>query len=537
MSRRFVNVISGVAPLVALALASCAEIPSGLETETLPVLSPPSYVGPFDGNLRLGVVPAATEVSAGGTDSFEIRDRVTGATLIQGIGETATITYENKTVPGKTSWRLLVLCGTEAERDARVALAESKSTQTVKFQPYTVFKGTCWQVYLGDLSLSTASATRTQFQNIAIQNGLAKASDPWVRVTTTSSVAGFKIVVGNRSATTPNFVSVRPSKGKVTIQGQPYDGGALVFRNSAGSLTAVNEIPVETYLRGVLPLVLPPDQYGAMEALKAQAVAERTRALYNVGRHAGEGFDFYPGEYQPYGGTAVEHELSNAAIEATAGVVATFEGQLMDTPYHPASGGWTANSEDVFDPTVPYLRGVVDSELGHLLEHLTLVGFQVAEKTNLRTTAPFERGVWSKFERWSVEWSKAEMAEALSAAFGTTITDVTAVRVSDRGTYGRVRLVEFDTDAGTLVAEKNDIRSKLRWKNTDGQWEQLSSTLFFVLPVTSGQTLTGWRVYGAGLGHGVGMSQIGAVAAANGGMTFDSILARYYTGVVLEQRY
>ena len=537
MSRRFVNIIAGVTPLLALTLASCAEIPSGLENETLPVLSPPAYIGPFDGNLRLGVVPSATEVVAGGTDSFEIKDRVTGATLIEGMGENASITYENTTVPGKTSWRLLVLCGTEAERDQRVALAEEKSTATVKFAPYAVFTGTCWNVFLGDLSLSSASGTRNQFRNIAVQNGLAKSTDQWHRVTTTSSVAGFKIIVGNRSASTPNFVSVHPKQGKVTISDQPYDGGAVVFRNSAGTLTAVNEVSVETYLRGVLPLVLPPDQYGVPEALKAQAVAERTRALYNVGRHAAEGFDFYPGEYQPYGGSAVEHELSNAAIEATAGVVATFEGQLMDTPYHPASGGWTANSEDVFDPTVPYLRGVVDSELGHLLERLTIVGFQVAEKTNLRTTAPFERGVWSKFERWSTEWTKAEMAEALSAAYGMPITEVTAVRVSDRGTYGRVRQVEFDTDAGTLVAEKNDIRSKLRFRNTDGEWEQLSSTLFFVLPVTQGQTLTGWRVYGAGLGHGVGMSQIGAVAAAQGGKNFEEILTRYYTGVVLEQRY
>ena len=537
MSRHIVRLASGLTPLLALVLASCAEVPTGLDTETQPVLAPPGFIGPFDGSLRLGVVPAATVVSAGGTDSFLIKDRVTGATLIEGVGENASITYENKTVPGKTSWRLLVLCGTEAERDARVALAESKNTTTIKFVPYTVFTGTCWNVYLGDLSLSTSSSTRNQFKSIAIQQGLAKSSDQWFRVTTSSTVAGFKIVVGNRSATTPNFVSVHPKSGKVTIENQPYNGGAVVFRNSAGSLTAVNEIPMETYLRGVLPLVLPPDQYGVPEALKAQAIAERTRALYNVGRHAAEGFDFYPGEYQPYGGTAVEHELSNAAIEATAGIVATFEGQLMDTPYHPSSGGWTANSEDVFDPTIPYLRGVVDSELGHLLERLTIVGFQVAQNTNLRTTAPFEKGVWSKFERWSVEWTKAEMAEALSAAFGMPITEVTAVRVTDRGTYGRVRHVEFDTDAGTLAADKNDIRSKLRYRNAEGAWEQLSSTLFFVLPVTQGQTLMGWRVYGAGLGHGVGMSQIGAVAAAQGGKTFEEILARYYTGVVLEKRY
>lgn len=535
MSRLIVRAISGIAPLLTLALASCAEVPTGLETEAPPVVSPPSYTGPFDGSLRLGVVPAATQVEAGGTDSFLIKDRVTGATLIEGVGENASITYENTTIPGKTSYRLLVLCGTEAERDERVALAEAKSTTTKKYVPYTVFNGTCWNVYLGDLSLSTATSTRNQFRNFAVQDGLAKTTDQWQRVTTTSSVAGFRIIVGNRTVTTPNFVSVHPSSGKVTIQGQPYDGGAVVFRNGAGSLTAVNEIPVETYLRRVVPLIIPPDLYGSPEALKAHAITERTRALYNVGRHAAEGFDFYPGEYQPYGGAETEHALTNAAIDATAGMVATFDGQLMDTPYHPASGGWTANSEDVFEPIVPYLRGVVDFEGGRL-EHLTLVAFQVATNTSLKNLTSSQRGVWSNFQNWKVEWTRAEMAEALSAAFGTTVTDVTAIRVTDRGTYSRVRRMEFDTDVGTLVAEKHDIRSKLRWRSSEGTWENLSSTLFFLVEVKDGQTVTGWRAYGAGLGHGVGMSQIGAVRMSEGGKTVQEILTRYYTGVVLEQR-
>ena len=536
MSRYIVRAISGIAPLLALALASCAELPTDLGPEVPPVVAPPAYAGPFDGNLRLGVVPSATEVRTGGTDTFVIRDRVTGATLIEGVGETATIQYSNQSIPGKTSWRLLVLCGTEAERDAKIALANQKTTPTVNFAPYTQFNGTCWNVWLGDLSLATSTSTRNQFRAIAVQQGLAKTTDQWQRVTTVTQVAGFHIKVGNREARTPNFVSVQASSGRVTIQDQPYNGGAVVYRNSAGTLSALNEIPLETYLRGVLPLVLPPDRYGQAEALKAQAVAERTRALYNVGRHAAAGFDFYPGEFQPYGGTAVEHALSNAAIEATAGLVATFEGQLMDTPYHPSSGGWTANSEDVFDAAVPYLRGVVDSEQGHLLEHLTAVAFQVAANTSLKNLSASERGVWSNFQRWSVTWSRAEMAAALSAAYGLQITDVTAVRVTDRGTYGRVRRVEFDTNAGTLVAEKNDIRSKLRWMSVEGQWEHLSSTLFFLVEVTSGNTVTGWRVYGGGLGHGVGMSQIGAVTMAQGGRTFEEILARYYTGVVLEQR-
>lgn len=517
----------------ALVLISCAELPSGLDGEAPAITTPPHSSGPFDGTLKLGTVPSANEIAVGGTEGFLIRDGVTGATLLEGTGAAATVTYSTQTIPGKTSWRLKIHCGTEAERDALVALAAAKHAPPGRNYPtYTIMVNGCWAVYLGDISRASSWTTRVQFQNTAVIDGLAEKTDQFELVTTVSSVAGFRIVMGSTTKTSPNFIAVEAVSGSVTIDGQALDGRAVVFRNATGSLTAVNEVPMETYLRRVLPLVLPPETYGAAEAQKAQAVAERTRAVYNVGRHAAQGFDFFPGEVQPYGGPEVVHEVSSAAIEATAGVVATYGGELMDTPYHPSSGGWTANSEDVFEPQVAYLRGVVDSDMGHMLEQLTLAGFRAASATKLRTSALAEHAVWSKFNRWAVEWTDAEMAEALSASFGVPVTQVTAIRVVDRGTYGRVRLIEFDTDAGTLVAEKNDIRNKLRYRSLEGEWQPLSSTLFFVFRATDG-----WHLYGAGLGHGVGMSQIGAVSMAEGGKSFSEILSLYYSGVELEQKY
>ncbi len=525
--------------LIAL-VAACAEFPAGLEYEAPPVFAPPTNSAEFTGDIRLGLVTDATELQLGGTDAFAIRDKVTGATIVSGAGEAATITFVNQSIPGKTSFRLLTLtCATEAERDAYVADAAQKETEfQVGFVTYVLQSGDCWKVYLGDLGLSSASSSRTQFRKIAEQRDLATLTDQWFRVTTVSTLAGFRIRMGTVDVTAPNFISLEPAAGRATVNGEEVDGRVTVFRNASETLTAVSEVPLEQYLRRVVPLVLPPDSYGVAEAQKAHAVAERTRALYNFGRHAAEGFDFYAGEYQPYGGPEVEHEVSTAAIDATAGIVATFEGLLIDTPFHPASGGWTANSEDVFEPVVPYLRGINESHLPWgLQKKLTLDSFTSGGGiTDLRGVLKNERGVWSKFTYWKVDWSKAEMAAVLSAKFGVPVENVTAVRTVERGTYARVRRMEFDTDAGTLVAEKHDIRSKLSYITLEGEYEPLSSTLFFIVPILSSGEVTGWRAYGAGLGHGVGMSQIGAVMMAEQGATFEDIVTTYYTNATIEQR-
>lgn len=526
--------------LLTALVAACAELPTDTDglSEVLPVLAPPTGLE-FSGELRLGVVPAAPAIDVGSSEGFEVRDGVTGATIMSGTNETVTVTYVDQSLPGKTSFRMLTRpCVTVEERDAYVALAAEREEALHKgFVTYAAESAGCWNVYLGDLGLSTSSTTRTQFRMLATQQGLATHADPWFRITTVTVSKGFKIVKGTSSVTTPNFVKVHPVAGRTKVADKEVDGQVEVFRNAAGTLTAVNAVPLEQYLRRVVPMVLPPDAYGTAEAQKAQAVAERTRALYNVGRHAAEGFDFYPGEFQPYGEADVEHEVSNAAIDATAGMVATFEGQLIDTPYHPSSGGWTANSEDVFDPVVAYLRGISESQLPWGLEKkLSLEMFSRSGATDLRTVLKNERGVWSRFNLWKVDWSRAEMAAALSATFGVPVGDVTAVRVVERGAYARVRRVEFDTDVGTLVAEKNDIRTKLPYLTVEGEWEPLSSTLFFMVPLIDSEQVTGWRVYGAGLGHGVGMSQIGAVMMSDLGTDFATILSTYYTGVTVEAR-
>ena len=118
------------------------------------------------------------------------------------------------------------------------------------------------------------------------------------------------------------------------------------------------------------------------------------------------------------------------------------------------------------------------------------------------------------------------------------VTSVTVINVTDRADQGRVRTIEFVTDAGTLRAFKDDIRSKLHYITSTGAQASLRSTLFYIAPVTDPRTkaVTGWKAWGGGWGHGVGMSQTGAVGMAAKGATYDEILRYYYQGSTVETR-
>ena len=97
-----------------------------------------------------------------------------------------------------------------------------------------------------------------------------------------------------------------------------YRGRLLLYLNDRGSLNLINELPLEQYLRGVVPKELGPELYPRLEALKAQTVAARTYALRHLGEFRSEGFDLCAGvRCQVYGGMDAEHPLSDRAIEAT----------------------------------------------------------------------------------------------------------------------------------------------------------------------------------------------------------------------------
>ncbi|MEO8434849.1 MAG: SpoIID/LytB domain-containing protein, partial [Pyrinomonadaceae bacterium] len=154
------------------------------------------------------------------------------------------------------------------------------------------------------------------------------------------------------------FGSNDENSAPVRFNDKPYRGRLEVFANTRGSLTVVNVIGLEDYVKGVVPNELSPGGYPAIEALKAQAIAARTYALKNKGQFASSGFDILPTiRSQVYRGLSSEHPLSSRAVDETRGVVATYEGEPINALYTSTCGGRTENSENIFNDAIPYLRG------------------------------------------------------------------------------------------------------------------------------------------------------------------------------------
>ncbi len=127
-----------------------------------------------------------------------------------------------------------------------------------------------------------------------------------------------------------------------------------------GSLLVINELNLESYLRGVVPVEMGPVVFPELEALKAQAVAARTYAVAHLGDHDDEGYDLCATPAcQAYRGVAAEHPLSDRAVRESAGLVATFAGEPIDAMYSSTCGGHTEDAATLFpDRAQPYLVGV-----------------------------------------------------------------------------------------------------------------------------------------------------------------------------------
>lgn len=145
-----------------------------------------------------------------------------------------------------------------------------------------------------------------------------------------------------------------------------YRGRLLLFLNNRGLINVINELPLEEYLRGVVPKEMGPELYNELEALKAQTVAARTYTLRNLGEFAGEGYDICSTpRCQVYGGMGVEHPVTDRAIEETSGQVVLYQGRPAETFYSATCGGHTENVEVVFPlKHGEYLRGVPCLEAG-----------------------------------------------------------------------------------------------------------------------------------------------------------------------------
>jgi len=158
----------------------------------------------------------------------------------------------------------------------------------------------------------------------------------------------------SKASALPGPLLFQPGSAALALKHR-YRGSIQVDVN-AGKLRAINMVGLEQYLYGVVPSEMPYTWHP--EALKAQAIAARSYALAT--RRTGA-FDLYPDtRSQVYLGIEHEKPSTNAAVNATAGQVVLYDGEVAKTYFFSSSGGRTASADDVWGEPVPYLVSVPD---------------------------------------------------------------------------------------------------------------------------------------------------------------------------------
>ncbi len=206
----------------------------------------------------------------------------------------------------------------------------------------------------GSVTPNTTAATESKAANTTGIRLAARVSFPSREVVAFSSGSARLF----SSSAPVAFASDDEKNGPVRYNDRPYRGRIEVFTNTRGSLTVVNELGLEDYVRGVVANELSPGGYPALEALKAQAIAARTYALKNRGQFMSQGFDLLPTtRSQVYRGLTSEHPLTTRAVDETRGLIASYNGEPINALYTSTCGGRTENAENIFNEAIPYLRG------------------------------------------------------------------------------------------------------------------------------------------------------------------------------------
>ncbi|GAB4232955.1 MAG: SpoIID/LytB domain-containing protein [Acidobacteriota bacterium] len=304
-----------------------------------------------------------------------------------------------------------------------------------------------------------------------------------------------------RTAEAATGFRLRPRGEFLQFKGRRYRGYLDVFVNPYGVPVVVNDLPLEDYLRGVLPRELGPDRYPYPEALKAQAVAARTFALHERGRFADRGFDIYATEQsQVYAGADAETEMSDRAVASTRGVVAVFQGAPIVAVYCSTCGGQTEAFDAVFSGgRFPYLRGGVACPDDH-----------------------------SPYHRWRESRSGEEL-ERWCRQKGLRVGRLRDLVVTERSPAGRALTVVLEGSEGAAEVRGTDLRFGLNLRST--WWESVE------IARDAAGYVEGITIEGRGWGHGVGLCQLGAVELARRGRSWEQILAYYYPGVTCTRWY
>ena len=331
------------------------------------------------------------------------------------------------------------------------------------------------------------------------------------------------VVVPERMA--EPMVRVRLTEGMArppVVDKTKYRGRIETVKLENGTYVAVNVVPMDAYLAGVLPKEL----YGSwgVETYRAQAVAARTFALFQMltdGKN--RQWDVVNDERsQVYGGIAGETAKSRAAVADTRGLVLMTsvrdgQGQMREgifcSFFSACAGGATQDPFDAWgDPSVGPLSA-------------RMVG--AVDEACPRYSWPTMSVNKSDITRCVRSWGERNEFEHLKG-LGTVTSVVVAKR--NAATGRPVELALTDVSGRVVPIRAEEFRLALM-RDPMGTAPKPFSSNFEIRDLGPSIELFN----GKGHGHGIGMSQWGAQALAAKGWTYGKILGFYYPSAKLKQ--
>lgn len=352
---------------------------------------------------------------------------------------------------------------------------------------------------------------------------------------------------------------------------QTFAGTLRLLRREDGTLTAINDISVEDYLKSVISSEM--SATAPMALLQAHAITsrswlvamlERQKKFKNIevparrsretaeeiirwyDREDHRDFDVCADDHcQRYQGVSkIISPAAAQAVEETRGVFLVYQNEICDARFSKSCGGISESFANAWeDGSIPYLQPISDAAV----EHPGIANESQAEQwivsspaaycnttdgNILRQILPSFDQETTDFFRWKVEYGREELAEIIAAKSGINFGTLLDLIPVQRGPSGRIiKLKIVGTEKSLIIGKELEIR---RWLSKS----HLYSSAFIVRAErdTKGIPLR-FKLVGAGWGHGVGLCQIGAAVMATQGFTAEEIVKHYFRSAELRKLY
>jgi stage II sporulation protein D len=319
--------------------------------------------------------------------------------------------------------------------------------------------------------------------------------------------------------------------------------GEMKFTVEGKYIRPVNTLPMEEYLKGVVPSEMPAywGTNGGMEALKAQAVAARTFAFPrkenltdSQSSQVYKGYDWY--------------QTTNEAVDATAGEALMFDGDYIGAFYSSTNGGMVMSNTNSWGSSwIPYLQTKVDPYDERMITSYDYWDYKLGkqqidiEKLDLKKPESWWSNVSElssnvieikNMKSWLVSKGKVKSSDEIKITNIKHVEFTVPPFQSDQVLRGSV---EFDyflkTKDGFVKNSNGQIKTQtMKIEDTSYNIRFMIGTTIMKSPYVKEikDTKDSFVVSGSGFGHGIGMSQYGAYQQSKEGRNFDQILSFYY---------